>query len=107
MISVSLGLTRNVLERTHHSHRRTPDRLVILRGGQFALARARVSEIRGFHRCHSRRYGAIAFCGLGSSAKGGLPATFEWPIHRADQLIEVPDGRRIAVHKASARIQVY
>jgi len=26
---------------------------------------------------------------------------------RADQLIEVPDGRRIAVHPASARIQVY
>src|SRR5207244_5627039 len=52
-------------------------------------------------------YGITAFCGLLLSAKGSLPATFEWPIGHADQLIEAPDGRRIAVHEASARIQVY
>jgi hypothetical protein len=52
-------------------------------------------------------YGITAFCGLSLSAKGSLPATFEWPMGRADQLIDAPDGRRIAVHEASARIQVY
>ncbi len=52
-------------------------------------------------------YGISAFFGAAYSAGGSLPATFEWPIGRADQLIEVPDGRRIAVHPASARIQVY
>lgn len=52
-------------------------------------------------------YGITAFCGLTLSAKGSLPASFKWPIGRADQLIEAPDGRRIAVHEASARIQVY
>jgi hypothetical protein len=52
-------------------------------------------------------YGITAFCGLTLSAKGSLPASFEWPIGRADQLIDTPDGRRVAVHEASARIQVY
>ena len=52
-------------------------------------------------------YGISAFYGLAFSARGSLPASFEWPVGRADQLIEVPDGRRIAVHPASARIQVY
>jgi hypothetical protein len=52
-------------------------------------------------------YGVSAFYGLAFSARGSLPASFEWPVGRADQLIEVPDGRRIAVHPASARIQVY
>jgi hypothetical protein len=52
-------------------------------------------------------YGITAFCGLTLSAKGSLPASFEWPIGRADQLIDAPDGRRVAVHEASARIQVY
>lgn len=51
--------------------------------------------------------GISAFYGLAFSARGSLPASFEWPVGRADQLIEVPDGRRIAVHPASARIQVY
>jgi hypothetical protein len=52
-------------------------------------------------------YGISAFYGAAYSAGGSLPATFEWPMGRADQLIQVPDGRRIAVHPASARIQVY
>lgn len=52
-------------------------------------------------------YGISAFCGLAFSAHGSLPASFKWPVGRADQLIEVPDGRRIAVHQPSARIQVY
>ena len=52
-------------------------------------------------------YGITAFCGLTLSAKGSLPASFEWPMGRADQLIDAPDGRRIAIHEASARIQVY
>jgi hypothetical protein len=52
-------------------------------------------------------YGVSAFCGLAFSARGNLPASFEWPVGRAGQLIEVPDGGRIAVHPASARIQVY
>ena len=52
-------------------------------------------------------YGITAFCGLKLSAKGSLPASFEWPMGRADQLIDTPDGRRVAVHQASARIQVY
>jgi len=52
-------------------------------------------------------YGISAFYGTAYSAGGSVPATFEWPMGRADQLIETPDGRRIAVHPASARIQVY
>jgi len=52
-------------------------------------------------------YGISAFYGLAFSARGSLPASFEWPMGRADQLIEMPHGRRIAVHPASARIQVY
>ena len=52
-------------------------------------------------------YGISAFYGAAYSAGGSLPATFEWPMGRADQLIQVSDGRRIAVHPASARIQVY
>jgi hypothetical protein len=43
-------------------------------------------------------YGITALCGLTLSAKGSLPASFEWPMGRADQLINAPDGRRIAVH---------
>jgi len=52
-------------------------------------------------------YGISAFYGLAYSASGRLPATFEWPMGRANQLIEGPDGQRIAIHPASARIQVY
>lgn len=52
-------------------------------------------------------YGITAFCSLALSAKGSLPASFEWPMGRADQLIDASDGRRIAIHEASARIQVY
>lgn len=52
-------------------------------------------------------YGIIAFYGAAYSAGGSLPATFEWPMGRVDQLIQAPDGQRIAVHPASARIQVY
>jgi hypothetical protein len=52
-------------------------------------------------------YGISAFYGAAYSVGGSLPATFEYPMGRADQLIEVSDGRRIAVHPASARIQVY
>jgi hypothetical protein len=52
-------------------------------------------------------YGITAFYGTAYSAGGSLPATFEWPVGHADQLIRVPDGRRIAIHPTSARIQVY
>ncbi len=52
-------------------------------------------------------YGISAFFGTAYSVGGSLPATFEWPMGRADQLIEVSDGRWIAVHPTSARIQVY
>jgi hypothetical protein len=52
-------------------------------------------------------YGIAAFYGSAYSAGGSVPATFEWPMGRADQLIQLVDGRRIAVLPASARIQVY
>ncbi len=64
-------------------------------------------EVAGFVGGILVAYGISAFYGLAFSARGSLPASFEWPMGRADQLIEMPDGRRIAVHPASARIQVY
>jgi hypothetical protein len=70
-------------------------------------------RVRGFRRLCGFvggvliAYGIAAFYGAAISAGGSLPATFDWPIGRADQLIQAPDGRRIAVHPASAHIQVY
>lgn len=52
-------------------------------------------------------YGGVAWFGIAFSAFGGLPATFEWPVGRADQLIPLSDGHRIAIHPASAHIQLY
>jgi hypothetical protein len=73
-----------------------------------SLRRARgYRKLVGFVGGILAAYGITAFCGLTLSAKGSLPASFEWPMGRADQLIDAPDGRRIAVHEASARIQVY
>jgi hypothetical protein len=79
-----------------------------LYAGVSSLWRARGHrKVAGFIGGILVAYGISAFYGAAYSASGSLPARFEWPMGRADQLIEVPDGRRIAVHPASARIQVY
>jgi hypothetical protein len=87
--------------------------------GGFLVALGLYAAVRSLWRARGHRkfvgfvggilvaYGIAAFYGLAYSASGRLPATFEWPVGRADQLIQTPDGRRIAVHQASARIQVY
>jgi hypothetical protein len=87
--------------------------------GGFLIAYALYAAVSSLWRAQGHRklagfvggllmaYGISAFFGAAYSAGGSLPATFEWPMGHADQLIEVPDGRRIAVHPASARIQVY
>jgi hypothetical protein len=87
--------------------------------GGFLIAYALYAAVSSLWRVNGHRkaagfigglliaYGISAFYGAAYSAGGSLPATFEWPMGRADQLIPVPDGRRIALHPASARIQVY
>src|SRR5439155_9736583 len=71
-------------------------------GAREAIAKLRDSSVAFWWLTASAHFTAWPF-----SARGSLPASFEWPMGRADQLIEMPDGRRIAVHPASARIQVY
>lgn len=79
-----------------------------LYGAVSSLWRARGHrKVAGFVGGLLVAYGISAFYGAAYSVGGSLPATFEWPVGRADQLIQVSDGRRIAVHPASARIQVY
>ena len=87
--------------------------------GGFLIAYALYAAVSSLWRARGHRkiagfiggmlvaYGISAFYGAAYLAGGSLPATFEWPMGRADELIEVPDGRRIAIHPASARIQVY
>jgi hypothetical protein len=79
-----------------------------LYGAVSSLWRARAHrKVSGFVGGLLAAYGITAFYGAAYSAGGSLPATFEWPMGRANQLIQALDGRRIAVHPASARIQVY
>ena len=99
--------TRSVLEPIHDRHRRVSGRVRALRGAQVPLVRAGPSQICRFPRWRSGGLRHQRILRLGFSARSRLPASFEWPVDPADQLIEMPDGRRIAVHPASARIQVY
>jgi hypothetical protein len=52
-------------------------------------------------------YGGFGFisAGIGSSMK--LPSSLEWPIGWANQTLTLADGRIVATHTPSGRIQVY
>lgn len=52
-------------------------------------------------------YGGAAFYGLFLSPIIRLPPGTAWPMGRADQVIQIADGRRIAVNTAASRIQIY
>lgn len=51
--------------------------------------------------------GGGAFFSIGLCSLGAIPPTFEWPVGRADQIIQLPDGLRVATHTPSGRMQVY
>jgi hypothetical protein len=54
--------------------------------------------------------GGFAFFGilLGAvGALGWLPATFEWPIGKARNILIMADGKRVAANEAVDRIQIY
>ena len=51
--------------------------------------------------------GGGAFFSIALAALGAIPANFEWPVGRADQILGLPDGHRVAVHTPSGRLQVY
>jgi hypothetical protein len=51
--------------------------------------------------------GAFFSIALASASLGVIPASFEWPIGCADQIIQLPDGHRVATHTPSGRMQVY
>jgi hypothetical protein len=51
--------------------------------------------------------GGGAFFSIALAALGAIPANFEWPVGRADQILQLPDGHQVAVHTPSGRLQVY
>ena len=51
--------------------------------------------------------GGGAFFSIALASLGAIPANFEWPVGHADQILELPDGRHVAVHTPSGRMQVY
>ena len=51
--------------------------------------------------------GAVAFFGTMLSSLGVIPATFEWPVGRAGQIIQTRDGLHVVTHTPSGRVQIY
>src|SRR5437773_3218687 len=54
--------------------------------------------------------GAIGFFGSALSATGGLnwlPASFEWPVGTADNVVATADHFFVVPHTPSGRIQIY
>lgn len=51
--------------------------------------------------------GVAAFFSTILASLGVIPASFEWPVGRADQIIQMQDGFRAVTHTPSGRIQVY
>lgn len=51
--------------------------------------------------------GAAGFFSLPLASTGIIPASFEWPVGWATQIIQLPDQRRIVTHEYSGRIQIY
>ena len=61
----------------------------------------------GFFGGITMAYGCGAFFSCMVSSGINFPSAFEWPAGHADQLIQIPDGRRVAVLIVCSRIQVY
>ena len=51
--------------------------------------------------------GAAAFFSTTLSSLGVIPARFEWPVGRADQIIQMRDGFHVVSHTPSGRMQIY
>ncbi|HEX3232232.1 MAG TPA: hypothetical protein VHQ95_24860 [Pyrinomonadaceae bacterium] len=51
--------------------------------------------------------GGVAFFSTMLASLGVIPASFEWPVGRADQIIQMQDGLHAVTHTPSGRIQVY
>ena len=51
--------------------------------------------------------GGVAFFSTMLASLGVIPASFEWPVSRADQIIQMQDGLHAVTHTPSGRIQVY
>jgi hypothetical protein len=91
---------------------------ILLVGGTFVglaiyYAVTSIWRLRGIRRATATfggvllAYGGAGFFGIAFAASEGLPASFEWPVGRADQLIELDAERHLAVHTPSSRIQIY
>ena len=71
-------------------------------------------RLRGVRRVVGMLGGMLVAIGGGAffsvsllPAFGGIPTNFEWPVGHADQIIQLSDGNRVAVHTPSSRLQVY
>ncbi len=92
--------------------------LVLLIGIPFVLA-ALYGAFDSWRRLHGMRCmigmlggvflatGGGAFFSIALSSFGAIPASFEWPVGRANQIIPLPGGLRVATHTPSGRMQVY
>jgi hypothetical protein len=67
----------------------------------------RPRRIRGIFGGLLIAIGGFAFFSFAAVSMGGWNVPFEWPVGRASQIIQLPEGLQVVTHTASGRIQVY
>lgn len=86
---------------------------IVLAGTVFFMAGETWFQLEGSRRFFGflgsllLAFGGVALLAAGVASTNGFPTGLEWPVGEAQQVLFLHDGRHIAVHQPTDRIQVY